>query len=62
MEITKENYILSRNIIRGQNKRKSVLDFIKFHKIAISISIIFLSLIIVEGLLLNQFIKLLEML
>lgn len=62
MEITKENYILSRNIIKVQNKRKSVLDFIKLHKIAISISIIFLSLIIVEGLLLNQFINLLRLL
>lgn len=62
MEITKENYILSRNIIKVQSKRKSVLDFIKLHKIAISISIIFLSLIIVEGILLNQFINLLRLL
>lgn len=62
MQITNEGYILTRNVMRVDIKKNRFLKFIKVHKISIIVSIIFIGLILTEGVLLNSFIKLLSIL
>ena len=62
MQITNEGYILTRNVMRVDIKKNIFLKFIKVHKISIIVSIIFIGLILTEGVLLNSFIKLLSIL
>lgn len=60
MQSTKEGYLLTRNVVRVDIKEKKLIKFIKVHKFLIIATILFLSLIIAEGVLLNYFIKLLS--
>ena len=62
MQVTNEGYVLSRNIVKVNIKKNRFLKFIKSHKISIIVSIVFLSLVIAEGVLLNMFVKLLAVL
>ena len=62
MQVTNEGYILTRNVVRVDIKKNRFLKFIKNHKTSIVISIIFIGLILTEGILLNSFIKLLSIL
>ncbi len=62
MQVTNEGYILTRNVMRVDIKKNRFLKFIKVHKISIIVSIIFIGLILTEGVLLNSFIKLLSIL
>ena len=59
MQVTSDGYILTRNISKIEIKNNRLLKFIKKHKIFIFVSTIFISLIITEAILLNNFIKLL---
>lgn len=59
MQITNEGYILTRNVMKVDIKKNRFLKFIRNHKISIIVSIIFISLILTEGILVNNFIKLL---
>ena len=60
MQVTNEGYVLSRNIVKVNIKKNRFLKFIKSHKISIIVSIIFFSLVIAEGVLLNMFVRLLS--
>lgn len=60
MQSTKESYLLTRNVMRVEIRKNKLLQFIKIHKVFIIISAIFLGLITIEGILINQFIKLLS--
>lgn len=60
MQSTKESYLLTRNVMRVEIRKNKLLQFIKIHKVFIIISAIFLGLITIEGMLINQFIKLLS--
>ena len=60
MQVTNEGYVLSRNIVKVNIKKNIFLKFIKSHKISIIVSIVFLSLVIAEGVLLNMFVRLLS--
>ncbi len=62
MQVTNEGYVLSRNIVKVNIKKNIFLKFIKSHKISIIVSIVFLSLVIAEGVFLNMFVKLLAVL
>ena len=62
MQITNEGYILTRNVMKVDIKKNRFLKFIRNHKISIIVSIIFIGLILIEGVLLNSFIKLLSIL
>ena len=62
MQVTNEGYVLSRNIVKVNIKKNKILNFIKNHKISIIVSIVFLSLVIAEGVFLNMFVKLLAVL
>ena len=62
MQVTNEGYILTRNVMKVDIKKNRFLKFIKVHKISIIVSIIFIGLILTEGVLLNSFIKLLSIL
>ncbi len=57
MQTTNEGYFLTRNVIRVDIRKNKFLNFINIHKAIIITSLIFLSLITVEGILLNLFIK-----
>ena len=57
MQTTNEGYFLTRNVIRVDIRKNKFLHFINIHKAIIITSLIFLSLITVEGILLNLFIK-----
>ncbi len=59
MQVTNEGYILTRNVVRVDIKKNRFLKFIKNYKISIIVSTIFFSLVIAEGVLLNNFVKLL---
>ncbi len=59
MQVTNEGYVLSRNIVKVNIKKNRFLKFIKNYKISIIVSTIFFSLVIAEGVLLNNFVKLL---
>ena len=59
MQVTNEGYVLSRNIVKVNIKKNKFLKFIKSHKILIIVLIVFLGLVITEGVLLNTFVKLL---
>ncbi len=61
MQSTKEGYLLTRNVIKIECKRSKILEFIKIHKLMIMISIFFISLVVIEGILLNEFVKLLSL-
>ena len=60
MQSTKEGYFLTRNVVRIEVKRNKLLKFIKTHKLLISMTVVFGSLVIIEGILINQFVKLLS--
>ena len=60
MQVTNEGYVLSRNIVKVNIKKNIFLKFIKSHKISIIVSIVFLSLVIADGVLLNMFVRLLS--
>lgn len=62
MQITNEGYILTRNVMKVDIKKNRFLKFIRNHKISIIVSIIFIGLILTEGILVNNFIKLLMIL
>lgn len=62
MQVTNEGYILTRNVMKVDIKKNRFLKFIRNHKISIIVSIIFIGLILTEGVLLNSFIKLLSIL
>ena len=62
MQVTNEGYILTRNVMKVDIKKNRFLKFIRNHKISIIVSIIFICLILIEGVLLNSFIKLLSIL
>ena len=59
MQVTNEGYVLSRNIVKVNIKKNRFLKFIKSYKISVIVSIIFFSLVIAEGVLLNMFVRLL---
>ncbi len=59
MQVTNEGYVLSRNIVKVNIKKNRFLKFIKSHKISIIVSIVFFSLVIADGVLLNIFVRLL---
>lgn len=59
MQITNEGYILTRNVMKVDIKKNRFLKFIRNHKISIIVSMIFIGLILTEGILVNNFIKLL---
>lgn len=59
MQVTNEGYILTRNVMKVDIKKNRFLKFIRNHKISIIVSIIFIGLILTEGILVNNFIKLL---
>ena len=59
MQVTNEGYILTRNVVKVDIKKNKFMKFIKTHKIFIIASIIFVSLVLTEGILLNCFIRLL---
>ncbi len=59
MQVTNEGYVLSRNIVKVNIKKNRFLKFIKSHKISIIVSIVFFSLVIADGVLLNMFVRLL---
>lgn len=62
MQITEEGYLLTRDVFKVRKKENKILKFIYSHKVMITITLLCLSLIIVEGVLLNEFIKLLSIL
>ena len=59
MDITKEGYILSRNIIKITRRKNTIGEFIKKKKITISVISFFSILILIEGILISKFIELL---
>lgn len=59
MNITKEGYILSRNIIKITRRKNTIGEFIKKNKITISVISFFSILILIEGILISKFIELL---
>lgn len=59
MDITKEGYILSRNIIKITRRKNTIGEFIKKNKIKISVISFFSILILIEGILISKFIELL---
>ena len=62
MQTTKEGYFLTRNVMRVEIRKNKLLQFIKVHKVLIIISAIFLGLVTIEGMLINQFINILKLL
>lgn len=59
MQVTKDSYILSRNVIRVNNKTNKFYNFIKRNRFIIVASSVFWGLVIIEMILLNQFYTLL---
>ena len=59
MQVTNEGYVLSRNIVKVNIKKNRFLKFIKSYKISVIVSIVFFSLVIADGVLLNMFVRLL---
>lgn len=59
MQVTKDSYILSRNVIRVNNKTNKFYNFIKRNRFIIGASCVFFGLVIIEMILLNQFYTLL---
>lgn len=59
MQVTKDSYILSRNVIRVNNKTNKFYNFIKRNRFIIGASSVFFGLVIIEMILLNQFYTLL---
>ena len=59
MQVTKDSYILSRNIIRVNNKPNKFYNFIKRNKFIIAASSVFLGLVIIEMILITRFVALL---
>ncbi len=59
MQVTKDSYILSRNVIRVNNKTNKFYNFIKRNRFIIVASGVFWGLVIIEMILLNQFYTLL---
>lgn len=62
MQITEDGYLLSRGVTRTsvrRNKNK-VLEFIRVHRVIISISFAFIGVVLLEGVLLTRFISLLS--
>lgn len=59
MQVTKDSYILSRNVIRVNNKTNKFYNFIKRNRFIIGASVMFFGLVIIEIILLNQFYTLL---
>ena len=59
MQVTNEGYILTRNVVKVDIKKNKFMKFIKTHKISIIVLIGFISLVLTEGILLNDFIRLL---
>ena len=54
MQVTKDSYILSRNVIRVNNKTNKFYNFIKRNRFIIGASGVFFGLVIIEIILLNQ--------
>lgn len=59
MQITKDSYILSRNVIRVNNKTNKFYNFIKRNRFIIVASSVFWGLVIIEMILITRFVKLL---
>lgn len=59
MQVTKDSYILSRNVIRVNNKTNKFYKFIKRNRFIIGASCVFFGLIIIEMILITRFVKLL---
>lgn len=59
MNITKEGYILSRNIIKVTGNKNTVREFIKNNKIKIGVISFFTILILIEAILISKFMELL---
>lgn len=59
MQVTKDSYILSRNVIRVNNKTNKFYNFIKRNRFIIGASCVFFGLIIIEMILITRFVKLL---
>ena len=59
MQVTKDSYILSRNVIRVNNKTNKFYNFIKRNRFIIGASGVFFGLVIIEMILLSQFYTLL---
>ena len=55
MQVTKDSYILSRNVIRVNNKTNKFYNFIKRNRFIIVAIGVFWGLVIIEMILLNQF-------
>lgn len=60
MQRTKEGYLLTRNVIKVECKKNKVLHFIKVHRVIITMSILFLFLLLAEGILITEFIDTLK--
>ena len=59
MQVTKDSYILSRNVIRVNNKTNKFYKFIKRNRFIIVASSVFWGLVIIEMILITRFVKLL---
>ena len=59
MQVTKDSYILSRNVIRVNNKTNKFYNFIKRNRFIIVASGVFWGLVIIEMILITRFVKLL---
>lgn len=59
MQVTKDSYILSRNVIRVNNKTNKFYNFIKRNRFIIVASSVFWGLVIIEMILITRFVKLL---
>lgn len=59
MQVTKDSYILSRNVIRVNNKTNKFYNFIKRNRFIIGASCVFFGLVIIEMILITRFVKLL---
>lgn len=59
MQVTKDSYILSRNVIRVNNKTNKFYNFIKRNRFIIVASGVFFGLVIIEMILITRFVELL---
>lgn len=59
MQVTKDSYILARNVIRVNNKTNKFYNFIKRNRFIIGASGVFFGLVIIEMILITRFVELL---
>ena len=60
MYVTEEGYLFTRDITKVKTKNNKLKKFIRNNRISIIIASSFITLVIIEGILLNQFITMLK--